>query len=765
MIFILVVSIALQLIAAVRVGRYPVIPEEKWKWSLFIAGLVVAISLDCLVLYLGENGLLIPPVDMFIGGVCLGKSLMIVASVFWLLPRLGAITRWGKIHKARSERFRAIFDHLPQIAAMKDRSGAYTLVNLAFMRFLDKKAVDITGKTDNDLFSPAEAARLQHEEQSVIQSGAASVQEIELTGAEGARWLQMMRVPINNEDSICEGMIVSAIDIGEAKQFEDAWLHASDEKAKINETLQRQLRIERLAVVIATHFIQIGPDKVDSEIAHALQAIAEQAAADDAFILILAEDGKSVEIPYEWRRAEAQISAELVSRMTLSGSSWWSETTKRFDALFIQHSKENDPELMEAVEYLRRINIKTFTGIPITSGRSLIGYLGFAACRELPHWREMQGLFKVFAEMFVNILERKWDTEKISQTGKKLNAWIARLEQHNHEASLVSEMENLLLVCRTMEEAYPIIDRYGKRLFPTLAGALYIIRQADQPAERTVCWGQKPPAENELAINECWGLRRGKVHLVSDAASGPHCLHLGSPKPAAYMCIPLLAQGEALGLLHLRCEPEGSGPQTVPEPAQRLAESVAEYIALALANLSLKNELLVQAIRDPLTNLFNRRYMEETLEREVHRAKRHNTAVGLMMFDIDDFKTTNDTHGHEAGDAVLKCLGELLLSSFRDEDIPCRYGGDEFTVILPESSLADTWQRAEQLRVNWKNHNFKYEGDLLPLPTLSIGVAAYPEHGQKPEQLLQTADTAAYAAKSKGKDRVILGSSQETPNP
>jgi len=317
------------------------------------------------------------------------------------------------------------------------------------------------------------------------------------------------------------------------------------------------------------------------------------------------------------------------------------------------------------------------------------------------------------------------------------------------------------LVCRTADEAYPIIERYTKRLFPSVSGALYILNQVDQPAERMISWGQNPPAEHELGVSECWGLRRGKTHIINDRNAGPNCLHLSNPRPSAYSCIPLIAQGETLGLLHIRCEPEGMGSQILPEAVHSLAATVAEYISLALSNLALKNMLLIQAIRDPLTGLFNRRYMEETLEREIHRASRHGSAVGIIMFDLDEFKLINDVFGHEAGDLVLKSLGELLLIFFRGEDVACRFGGDEFTVILPESTLADTWQRAEQMRDAWKNAKIKFEGENLRIPTLSIGIAAFPEHGTKPEQILQVADAAAYAAKSKGRDRVMLGKTQE----
>jgi diguanylate cyclase (GGDEF)-like protein len=188
---------------------------------------------------------------------------------------------------------------------------------------------------------------------------------------------------------------------------------------------------------------------------------------------------------------------------------------------------------------------------------------------------------------------------------------------------------------------------------------------------------------------------------------------------------------------------------------------VAEFVALALSNLNLRDSLRSQAIRDPLTGLFNRRYMEETLEREVRRASRHKTAVGVIMFDVDKLKPVNDRFGHDAGDSLLKSVGGELLRLFRGEDVACRFGGDEFTIVLPEASLADVWRRAEQMRDAVKHLDVSYEGSKLGPVTLSIGVAAYPDHGQTGERVLLSCDAAAYAAKAEGGDRIMVGRAEE----
>jgi diguanylate cyclase (GGDEF)-like protein len=184
-----------------------------------------------------------------------------------------------------------------------------------------------------------------------------------------------------------------------------------------------------------------------------------------------------------------------------------------------------------------------------------------------------------------------------------------------------------------------------------------------------------------------------------------------------------------------------------------LALTVAEDLALALANLRLRETLRSQAIRDPLTGLFNRRYLEETMEREINRVKRQRTSLGVIMMDLDHFKQYNDTFGHSAGDELLSALGILLKSHIRGEDIACRYGGEEFLLILPGASMEIALERAESLRLAVKEIHLHYSG--LKPTTLSLGVAVYPDHGDNGLQLIQSADAALYRAKNAGRDRVV----------
>ena len=213
----------------------------------------------------------------------------------------------------------------------------------------------------------------------------------------------------------------------------------------------------------------------------------------------------------------------------------------------------------------------------------------------------------------------------------------------------------------------------------------------------------------------------------------------------------MMAQGETIGSLHVRVADESADPASARE---QLAVTVAEHIGLALANLRLQKTLRDQAIRDPLTGLFNRRYMEEMLERELLRANRRGSPVGIIMMDIDHFKQFNDRFGHEAGDTLLSLLGNFLRARVRGEDVVCRYGGDEISLILPDSSLDNTEARAEELLEGIRSLRIEHRRRPLGPVTVSIGVAEFPEHGNSVDDVLRASDLALYQAKAEGRDRV-----------
>jgi diguanylate cyclase (GGDEF)-like protein/PAS domain S-box-containing protein len=337
------------------------------------------------------------------------------------------------------------------------------------------------------------------------------------------------------------------------------------------------------------------------------------------------------------------------------------------------------------------------------------------------------------------------------------------LEKKTSQMELLSRMSHLLQSCLTMQEAYTIVGQMAPQLFTNEAGVLFIINSSRDLLESVVSWGEVSLREGVLTPEDCRALQRSQLYVVTEnAQSGSICRHLGErPLPNGYLCVPLMAQGETIGVLHVQ---SSSAPVESQEVRQQLARAMAESIGLALANLQLRETLRQQSIRDALTGLFNRRYMEETLEREVQRAARNQEPLGIIMIDIDHFKQFNDTHGHEAGDVLLREFGKLLRSQTREADIACRYGGEEFILIMPGASLAIAQKRAEALCKAIKQLNVRYNSQLLEAVTLSAGVSAYPETGSSGLTTVNAADSALYQAKHAGRDRVVVAE-QIPPSP
>lgn len=349
-----------------------------------------------------------------------------------------------------------------------------------------------------------------------------------------------------------------------------------------------------------------------------------------------------------------------------------------------------------------------------------------------------------------DITKRKQAEFQLVEVNEKLQTWVNDLEQRTHEITLLGEMSEILQACLTVEEAYKAIAYLLPPLFPDLPGSIYTISASRNIVESVADWGNLATSEKLFGLEDCWGLRRGQIHFVENTYnSGLLCKHLYNTQPVEYCCVPMMAQGEALGILYL-ASPGGH----LTEIKRKLAIAVAEQISLALANLKLQAQLKIQSIQDPLTGLFNRRYLETTLDRELQRARRNQQPLSIVMIDVDHFKRFNDTFGHEAGDAVLQQLGQLLQKSIRGSDFACRYGGEELTLVMPGASLEVTVARAEQLRQDIKQIQVSYREQPLGAIAVSLGIASFPTHGATAENVMRAADAALYKAKNQGRDRV-----------
>jgi len=351
---------------------------------------------------------------------------------------------------------------------------------------------------------------------------------------------------------------------------------------------------------------------------------------------------------------------------------------------------------------------------------------------------------------FVNIKLDYLRKDEFGVLALEFDKLLEQLNNRSEEMALLGSLDNLLAACSSISEAGEVFSKVAVKLLSNCNGALAIINNSGNHFEIKISWGGEWPGETVFSQNDCWALRRGQVHSMAEGSSSPVCKHMLDSVENAVICIPLVAQGDTLGVLHVMTKSEFN------ETEIQLAESLAKHTSLALANLRLREALHVQAVRDPLTGLYNRRYLEESIERELSRAKRENSTVGVFMIDLDHFKRFNDDFGHEAGDYVLKQLGLVLRQVTRNEDIACRYGGEEFTVILPGASLEICKERGEELCERLRKMDLRYRDKELGIVTLSIGVGMSPDHGENGEAVLAAADRALYRAKANGRDRVEI---------
>ena len=345
--------------------------------------------------------------------------------------------------------------------------------------------------------------------------------------------------------------------------------------------------------------------------------------------------------------------------------------------------------------------------------------------------------------------ERKRNENALRAANAELDRWTHELEQRHHQVTLLNEMVELLQTCRTSEEVYRILPRFANAFFHDEIGALFIYDLQNNLLHAATMWGALAPAEQVLAPHDCWALRRNRINL--DRQSGLACAHVHSTDVTT-LCVPMVAQNEVIGMLHLRA------PSTREWSAAKLnlASTVADYLSLMLSNLRLQDILREQATHDPLTNLFNRRYLEETLAREILRATRARTPLALLLCDLDHLKTINDTYGHAAGDRALRELGNFLRTQVRGGDMACRFGGDEFMLILNDTDAPTAYQRAEQMHTQIQHLTFDYLSQDLGVIGVSIGVAAFPQHGADVAALMRAVDAALYRAKALGRNRVVM---------
>lgn len=351
-----------------------------------------------------------------------------------------------------------------------------------------------------------------------------------------------------------------------------------------------------------------------------------------------------------------------------------------------------------------------------------------------------------------DITAQKQAGEKLAAAHCEVQLKADELQRKNRSVEVLHEMSELLQSCNDRDEALAAIHDAMGQLFDR-SGAVYLHDEASRGHTPEVVWGPDAGLHTRIASEDCWALRRGRPHSSSGGRSRLRCRHVEHED--GYLCVPLNAGGETLGMVYVEVS-------DIDEHARRLVRTVADAIALGLCNLDLRTTLREQALREPLTGLFNRRHMKASLEREIHQAQRRQSRVSVVMLDVDHFKRFNDTHGHEAGDLCLKTLAKQLQASVRRSDIACRFGGEEFALILPDCDLDGARERAETVRAHIASLSLAYRGTEIGPITVSMGVATWPLHGVDGDTLVRSADLALYDAKRGGRNRVAAAPSPTT---
>jgi diguanylate cyclase (GGDEF)-like protein len=310
-----------------------------------------------------------------------------------------------------------------------------------------------------------------------------------------------------------------------------------------------------------------------------------------------------------------------------------------------------------------------------------------------------------------------------------------------------------LHVCRDVAEADAVLQHQLPSLLPETSGVLYRHDAAAAQLFAAMHWGEPKVVETRLEPSDCQAIRRGQIFEGVGAGFG--CAHVSGEYAGHYMCVPLTVQGELSGVLHVQL-PDTSELEGVD--LKTLSRSVAQQASLALANLQLRERLQDEADRDRLTGLYTRRFASAWLQHELNRCERAGCTMAAIMLDIDHFKRINDAFGHDAGDRMLQSLSRLLRESTRAADVACRYGGEEFLLLLPAATEQAAYARAEQIRRDAEALHVEQVGRDSVRVTVSAGVAVYPADGADVAALIQAADVALYAAKSAGRNRVACHS-------
>lgn len=367
-----------------------------------------------------------------------------------------------------------------------------------------------------------------------------------------------------------------------------------------------------------------------------------------------------------------------------------------------------------------------------------------------------QGVIQTVRDITQSVKEH----QALTVSYKNLAISMQALQEKNQHISLLVEMSDIMLACNSLDELKETTKNFSRQLLSFASGYLFIMHPSKNYLEKIISWGDPNIQQDTFTPEHCWGIRLGRMHQYHEASTTLICPHSQSEHQQPHqLCVPLMAQNDIYGALYLETNEDNA--LLHDENQKLLITAFSELTALALANVRLRENLRHQSIRDALTGLYNRRYLEEFLYKHIEQAKRDKQEFAILMLDLDHFKKINDTYGHEAGDQVLKEVGEVFVNDIRTGDLACRFGGEEFLLFLHHINLENAEKTAENLRHKISHLNIRYGAEQIGPITISIGVALYPIDGQTIDELVNAADKALYEAKNKGRNRIVMYTNHE----
>ncbi|WP_414516924.1 diguanylate cyclase [Nostoc sp. PCC 9305] len=430
---------------------------------------------------------------------------------------------------------------------------------------------------------------------------------------------------------------------------------------------------------------------------------------------------------------------EIQSRFSVDSQEWLGKTDNEYlpDPEEGRRVMENDRVVLKTLRPLKLIE-----EVKVPGNNQPCYWLSF----KFPFSDYATGAYRI-GGISIDITESIEAQRALTDLNRQLEEKTLELEAKKRELIYLSDMTDMLYSCESKDEVYQVVALTCSKLFPNMSGCVYIISNSKNYVQINSMWGGERSSKEIFSLSDCWALRRGKLNLLSPRNSGLICSHLIEPVSGAHLCVPLFGQGEVVGILHIYA------PEEISPEVQQTSEIIARTLGIALNNLSIKQRLTHENLRDGMTQLFNQSYLQSITEQRLAEAERSGQPLSMIFLDIDNFKSYNSRYGHVTANIVLQGLAKLLLKSIRSFDIACRWGGEEFVIVMPNMTLETLRKRVEQLRLDIEKMQLKDGDQILESITASFGIAVS-EPGITVKDFLNRANQAMLEAKRTGKNRV-----------